>query len=449
MYCIVTPPSLDSEEEELEPEPEILEAADPSSEAPEAAVTETSSAESSEQALLPEEGKIVTPLANDEEEPITSTITLLDKDTDKEEELDDEKEKRDHPEQEHVCSLPPLFSSSCSCAVALHEHLLRQCSAALAKRRKCQSVDRKQTAPPGQSPAWHQTLFPSACPEPPQLHTEVHPPREQEQAAEPEPESVARPSEAPQPPGSAAAEPHKEAASEPPPLEPSQTIILPKPSATDSSPAKATPIVETPQLSSEEPAKEPTAESSQDVRDKEKPIEPTPTVSSSGDVQPSDAPTADDDKSGADVPQLEMNAPVQTSDKTEQSQMPHPSIGPAIEHHPLPPAGPESGTVPPEEAQPAPDATDPDSSGGHPETKMEDFGEDISSSTLAPSSSSPTSPSLSDIYADPPNGTEQNGNPVHGSSQKESVFMRLNNRIKALEMNMSLSGRYLEQLSQR
>lgn len=39
--------------------------------------------------------------------------------------------------------------------------------------------------------------------------------------------------------------------------------------------------------------------------------------------------------------------------------------------------------------------------------------------------------------------------PVHGSGQKESVFMRLNNRIKVLEMNMSLSGRYLEQLSQR
>lgn len=38
---------------------------------------------------------------------------------------------------------------------------------------------------------------------------------------------------------------------------------------------------------------------------------------------------------------------------------------------------------------------------------------------------------------------------AHGSSQKESVFMRLNNRIKALETNMSLSGRYLEQLSQR
>uniref|UniRef100_A0A4D5RNX8 Putative conserved secreted mucin n=1 Tax=Ixodes scapularis TaxID=6945 RepID=A0A4D5RNX8_IXOSC len=34
-------------------------------------------------------------------------------------------------------------------------------------------------------------------------------------------------------------------------------------------------------------------------------------------------------------------------------------------------------------------------------------------------------------------------------SQKESVFMRINNRIKALELNMSLSGQYLEELSRR
>uniref|UniRef100_A0A8C5BLC4 SUN domain-containing ossification factor n=1 Tax=Gadus morhua TaxID=8049 RepID=A0A8C5BLC4_GADMO len=47
------------------------------------------------------------------------------------------------------------------------------------------------------------------------------------------------------------------------------------------------------------------------------------------------------------------------------------------------------------------------------------------------------------------NGAMLNGATVHGSSQKESVFMRLNNRIKALEMNMSLSSRYLEELSQR
>lgn len=35
------------------------------------------------------------------------------------------------------------------------------------------------------------------------------------------------------------------------------------------------------------------------------------------------------------------------------------------------------------------------------------------------------------------------------TGQKESVFMRLNNRIKILEMNMSLSSQYLQELSQR
>lgn len=60
--------------------------------------------------------------------------------------------------------------------------------------------------------------------------------------------------------------------------------------------------------------------------------------------------------------------------------------------------------------------------------------------------------STTDFYAELQNSTElgyTNGNQVHGSNQKESVFMRLNNRIKALEVNMSLSSRYLEELSQR
>ncbi|KAM3915154.1 SUN domain-containing ossification factor isoform 2-T2 [Leptodactylus fuscus] len=60
--------------------------------------------------------------------------------------------------------------------------------------------------------------------------------------------------------------------------------------------------------------------------------------------------------------------------------------------------------------------------------------------------------STTDFYAELQNVTDlgyTNGNQVHGSNQKESVFMRLNNRIKALEVNMSLSGRYLEELSQR
>uniref|UniRef100_A0A672NMT9 SUN domain-containing ossification factor-like n=1 Tax=Sinocyclocheilus grahami TaxID=75366 RepID=A0A672NMT9_SINGR len=53
---------------------------------------------------------------------------------------------------------------------------------------------------------------------------------------------------------------------------------------------------------------------------------------------------------------------------------------------------------------------------------------------------------IEQIYTEMQNSSDVH---AHGSNQKESVFMRLNNRIKVLEMNMSLSGRYLEQLSQR
>ncbi|KAK3567622.1 hypothetical protein QTP86_020280 [Hemibagrus guttatus] len=84
------------------------------------------------------------------------------------------------------------------------------------------------------------------------------------------------------------------------------------------------------------------------------------------------------------------------------------------------------------------------------EPKSEELGEEAAlggqSGNIQSGTYSNGQPSSNDFYAEIPSSTEA---PIHGSSQKESVFMRLNNRIKALEMNMSLSGRYLEQLSQR
>ena len=47
------------------------------------------------------------------------------------------------------------------------------------------------------------------------------------------------------------------------------------------------------------------------------------------------------------------------------------------------------------------------------------------------------------------NSASGNSGGIFIEKQKESVFMRLNNRIKDLELNMSLSSRYLEELSQR
>ncbi|XP_069020687.1 SUN domain-containing ossification factor-like isoform X2 [Embiotoca jacksoni] len=448
----------DTEDGQISPDSDIPETVAPSSETP---VPETPTADSSEQELPPVEEKIVIPLEKDEDEHISSTITLLDK----EEELDEDREKRDHHERQkeslNYCPLFPSLSMSCSCAASLQEYLLQQCSALLSKERKCQTTDRKQLISSPQMPAWHLSLPHFACPEPQPHHSEVHQLREKEQASEPEPESEATASEAPQPLGNTEE-------SEPPLLEPSQTSNLPVPGAADSSSAKPTPIVETPQLSSEEPAKEPGPEESQDVLTEKKHTEPSASLSSSTYVKPIVSPSVDDaslapteEKPNIDV-SLETNVLIQTQDKTDLSPALMPTSSPHLEHHPDPTVVHESSAASTEVSLPAPNAVpEPEPSAGHAtitDTKLDDLVEDVATSlgvngqlplTPSPTPSSPALPSLSDIYAEPPYGTEQNGTPVHSSSQKESVFMRLNNRIKALEMNMSLSGRYLEQLSQR
>lgn len=445
--------SLSSPDTEEPGEKTLLDPDTPATIAPSAASreAESTSPEQNVQELPQVEEKVIIPLDHDEEEPISSTITLLDK----EEELDEDKGEGDYngrqQEIQNYCTLLPPFSSFCSCAASLEEYLHQQCLASLSKKRKCQTMYKKQTIPSIQTPVWHQTLSPSTCPEPEQHHSEVHQPREKEQAAEPEPESGANPSETPQPPEDTAVSP-EESVLEPPQLEPSQTSNLPKPSATDSSSAKPTPIVKAPQLSSEEPEK------NQDVPPKEEHVEPSASLSSSVDIQPTatvDSPTLEDEKSDTDVPLPEQISPVRTQDSADQSQVLHPTLSQNMEHNVDTPAVPESDTASTELAIPAPDnLSELEPSGDRlliSETRTDNFSEDVTASppSSVASQSLSTSASLSDIYADPPNGTEQNGNPVHGSSQKESVFMRLNNRIKALEMNMSLSGRYLEQLSQR
>ncbi|XP_028283686.1 SUN domain-containing ossification factor isoform X2 [Parambassis ranga] len=429
-------PVPDSEEVKISPDPEIPEIAPPSSET---AVQEAPAAtDGSKQELPPVEENIVVPLEGDDEEPISATIILLDK----EEELDEDKEKQNDTERQKeslICCIPSL-SSSCSCAASLQEYFQQQCSAYLSERRKCQTLYKKQIIPPILTPTWHLPLTPSVCPEPQQRPSDVHKPHVKEHVSEHEPENET----------SKAAEKTIESISEPPLLEPSQTVNLPKPSATDSSPAKHTTIVETPQLSSEEPAKEPEPEKSQDMLAEEKHVEPSASLSSSIYVKPSAtvddalaAPT--DEKPNIETFKPEINDLIQTQDKTDQSQGLLPTTSPNVEPHPDPPIVPESST----DISHLPDTvTDPEPSGSQApitDTKLEELTEDLTIS----SAPLPTSQSVSDIYADPPNDTEQNGNLVHGSSQKESVFMRLNNRIKALEMNMSLSGRYLEQLSQR
>ncbi|XP_037314957.2 SUN domain-containing ossification factor-like isoform X2 [Pungitius pungitius] len=446
-----TDPTLvsDSEVEEIFPDPSILATVVPSKES---TASEMSRAGTSEPELPQVDENIVIPLEKEEEESIGSTITLLDKD-----EFDEEKENRDQHEQrlqmQKCCPQLTSLSSSCSCAASLQEYLHRQCSTLLSKKKKCQAMKRKQVVIPILPPTCHVSLSPFACPGPLQHYIEVTQPHsvvsDQEQASEQETESEARPSETPPPPPGSPVESHKESRSEPPLLEPSQTSNLPPPSATDSSSAKPAPIVQTPQLSAEEPK----PEKSQDVLAEDAHIEPSASLSSSISVNSGVSAAADDaaaapneEKSDTDGSKQEIKAP----DKTDESPVLHPTTSPQSERHPDPPAVPESGTASPEVSPPDPDTTtttELEAAGGPShvtETKTEDFAEDGSTSAGGRPSSS-----LSDVYAEAPNGTEPNGNTVHGSSQKESVFMRLNNRIKALEMNMSLSGRYLEQLSQR
>lgn len=424
-------------------DPELPAIAAPSPETP---ASETLTTDANVLELPPVEEKIVIHEQKDEEEHISTTITLLEK----EEELDEDREIKVQLDRQQesldYCELSSSLQSSCCCSVSLQELLQRRCSARLFKRRKCCTVDREQTVPSHiQTPTMELPLSPSAYPEPPHHHGETYPPQEKDQAPE-QGESEAKPSKSPHPPGNTV-DSQREMMAELPALEAGQTLTLPKASANDSFPAKATPTLEPPQLSSEDPHKELTALNNQDMLAEEKHKEPSanlsPISTKSGVSATMDDPsiTTIEEKHSCDVP-------TQTPDRTDQSQLLHSSVA-HLEHHPTPPAVAENGTA--EASHPSQDAAaELEPSLVHStitEVKMEDLVED--GVTSLPHSSSSSSPSHSDFYAELPSSIEQNGNQVHGTNQKESVFMRLNNRIKALEMNMSLSGRYLEQLSQR
>ncbi|KAM3866053.1 SUN domain-containing ossification factor [Diretmus argenteus] len=454
-----------TEEEETLLHSDIPATEAPSSEPP---VAELPSTDTTGVELPPVEEKIVTPLQDkeDEEEPISSSIILLDKEDEPEEDGEKKEEYERRQESLNYCALFP--SSSCSCSASFQEYLRLQCSALLSKKRKCQTTEREQTIPPPvQTPTWQLPLSPSTCPEPQQHLVEIN--RSQEKGRTPgQGEGGVSPSEAPHPLEDITEAP-TDSRSEPLLLEPSQTSNLPKPSTADSSSAKPTSTVELPPLSSKEPPTELRPEKSQDVPAEEKHMEPSATISASASTKSSGGSPVDqisvaptEEKPNADLYLPELDTPIQTPDVADQSL--HPTTSPPSEEHPAPPAVPENGSATTTEvSHPDPNTvTEPEPSSGQAattETKTEDFVDDIlftsSIGNSQPHPSSPTAPPSSshphsDIYAELHNGMEQgNGNQVHGTSQKESVFMRLNNRIKALEMNMSLSGRYLEQLSQR
>ncbi|TRY64634.1 hypothetical protein DNTS_004872 [Danionella cerebrum] len=80
------------------------------------------------------------------------------------------------------------------------------------------------------------------------------------------------------------------------------------------------------------------------------------------------------------------------------------------------------------------------SSGAHP---------DLQNSVRALINQESSEQNSSSSFLDPQSFKKNASGAQVNSGQRESVFMRFGNRIKLLETNMSLSGRYLEQLSQR
>uniref|UniRef100_A0A3P9KND5 SUN domain-containing ossification factor n=1 Tax=Oryzias latipes TaxID=8090 RepID=A0A3P9KND5_ORYLA len=396
------PAASDSEDMQILPGSDVPPAEPPSSETPlpeEAANTESE--------VSQEEKRLVILLEKEEEEPMRSTVILLEK-----EDKPDE-EQRDAPEHHRV------DPSCCSPAPSLRDYVQRQSSA---KSRKCQTGDREPESPPIHPST---PLAPSSEPEPPHTDDEAA----SELTSQPVEESISEV------------------------LDPSLTLNLPAVIVSESSCAKPGTTVQTPPLSAS--AEEP--QRSQDASVEEEHLQTAESPSSSVHVQPTISFPAVDtsvtptvDKSNIDATSTEMTVPVPTQDLS--SVLP-PTYSAQSEQPAEAPAAPEGAPGPLEGSGPIPEPViEAEPSGGQAaDADAEDVPASSSANGQSPHPNSAAFPqgSASDIYAEPFNGTEQNGNPMHGSSQKESVFMRLNNRIKALEVNMSLSGRYLEQLSQR
>ncbi|XP_055007758.1 SUN domain-containing ossification factor-like isoform X2 [Boleophthalmus pectinirostris] len=399
----------------MQPEPEVEDlstTATQGTQMPEAVVTDLNNG-----VPAATEEQIVIPLEKEEDEPsISSTIIYLG-----EEEVDEE--KLDNQKNQDPCALLPL-SPACSCAASLHEYLLQTCLLHMPQNcTNCQTVEQIQMDVPN----WVIYQPPSSYPHPQQAQKDsLEIPDKEDSVSENEnkasfTEKTLSPNTISQP------EVH--------PIEQSQTSD--DLNSIESYVTIATPAEETPQLVQEIPIKMPSSKMNQDSAE-EKQIEST--LSGSLNSVPALSVTLVDPTPPKEKTNLDLSQEMKSKDGKDAA----PVVNSKTPH-----SEPDATVVPDEnklsEIEPILDPLP--SEVLNMDSKMEDTAEDIASGISRPSAV--TTSSLSDIYAEPPNGTELNGSPVHGSSQKESVFMRLNNRIKALEMNMSLSGRYLEQLSQR
>ncbi|XP_041752385.2 SUN domain-containing ossification factor-like [Coregonus clupeaformis] len=470
------PDTVEVEQSEVPEDPDVTTTEDPTPEppTPDTPVTEEPKLEN-----LTGEEQVVTPI---EKEEVQSIVTML-------EEVEEEEEKEEEGGDREVHHCPGLrqqeslgycglsSSSSCSCSASFQEYLLHQCSV----QRNCTSQEREPEAPPAPgtttTPSQQLSISPTATHTPQQPHTQGEQPQEREPSSALG-ERRASPTDAPPhlPWVETEAVGEREPSTELPHLEPSQTSTLP--SSTASSATRPTPTVEPPhQASSKDlPGQEHPAtgtEKSREVQQEEN-RQPSPTVATSspiGPVEQSCGAPVEERPCPEVQPAKQDNIPVIYTQHVADP-LPHSlatvSTPTEQQQPPVPTAEKESaacsGNTTPEESRSVPVVvmTEPPSHGQGQAVAIETKGEaELVEDILFTSSPngnvqqlprpSPPSPSPSDFYAELHKPMEQgNGNPMHGStSQKESVFMRLNNRIKALEMNMSLSGRYLEQLSQR
>ncbi|KAG1964635.1 SUN domain-containing ossification factor isoform X3 [Pimephales promelas] len=381
----------------------------------------------------PEESRIVI-LIEEDEEVTQPTVTLL------EEEQEEEKRPEEIWETESATYCGHL--STLSCLASLHEHFYCYCSAALALQRQRRDRRHKtqhahtdtdtQTAPQQSVSATTPTQEPPAPSE--KLPEAERPSQAQTERISPT-ETVAAP---PQSSSWESAESERELPPETIILEPSHTSTLPPHSFSDTptqnipeSLPVGQPVDQHPQY----PVDIPETRASGSICSSAQ--SPTSSMLSSTTTETSSPET--------DPPILEL--PVPTKEQTVQPMLTHtrPADIPPPTELPIPlPEASDNGR--------ATGAEDPHHSAvaSQPElsevllSQQEEAVDDI----LLPHRTA------GDFYAEQQQSVEMghgngNGNQVHGSNQKESVFMRLNNRIKALEMNMSLSSRYLEELSQR
>ncbi|XP_019207031.1 SUN domain-containing ossification factor isoform X3 [Oreochromis niloticus] len=430
------------------------------------------------------DGQIVTLVEEEEEdeEPRLSTVTLLEEEGEEEEGEKSEEEMRKEAdrnqwESQAYCPFSSFSSLSLSCMVTLPELLHRWCSARLAKERlrslkKRQLSTQTQTRPTVSTPVLTHTppLIPIPAPTPTQEalpltekapELEVHEKGQNECKAlseayttdtplstdtpdsyTPELNILLEPSRTSTIPPQSFSDSHssltqptptpeenslplvKDTTLDPVPTPPLQAVSIPKTQHASSV---------TPTLSASTPPLSPSSETASPVvvvpPVKDQPVQPLPTASRPEDFisPPTELPAA---LPSNDIHTDSVKSGVDTGDSQRQNVQ-------ASQTH-----GEQADSLP---------------QTGEPHRVEETVEEEL----LSASGNGNAQRTATDFYAELQNGGDYNGGAVngnsvlvnggavHGSSQKESVFMRLNNRIKALEMNMSLSSRYLEELSQR